>query len=103
MDPAAAIRLARVRSRLSQRELARRAHTSPAAISFYESGAREPSYGTLTRIIAAAGYEPRLSVRRTHRPDRTVQGARLVDVLELAEHLPRRAAAPRMNFPPFAR
>jgi uncharacterized protein len=102
MLPATAIRHAREEARLSQRELARRARTSPAAISFYESGAREPSYGTLTRIVEAAGFEPRLSVARTRRPNRGVLGRRLVEVLDLAEHLPRRPAGRRLSFPPFA-
>jgi transcriptional regulator with XRE-family HTH domain len=103
MNPATAIRHAREHAGLSKRELARRAKTSPAAITFYESGAREPSYATLTRIVTAAGFKPRLSVRSTGGLDPEVQGARLLEVLELAEHLPRKRAARRITFPPFVR
>jgi transcriptional regulator with XRE-family HTH domain len=103
MDAATTIRHARELAGLSKRELARRAQTSPASIVLYESGAREPSYATLRRIVAAAGFEARLSVLSTRRPDRAILGRRLVEVLELAEHLPRRRASRRMTFPPFGR
>jgi len=103
MDSAEAIRQARERAGLSKRELARRARTSPAAIVLYESGAREPSYATLTRIVHAAGFGTRLVLVPGGRPDRALQGRRLVEVLELAEHLPRRRPARRMAFPPLCR
>jgi hypothetical protein len=103
MSPALAIRHARRQAKLSKRELARRAHTSPAAIVLYESGAREPSYSTLKRIVAAAGFDARLSLADTMRPDAELQGRRLAEVLELAEHLPRRRAAAHMAYPPFGR
>lgn len=103
MDPAAAIHRARTQANLSQRQLARRAGTSPAAISFYEARVREPSYATMSRIVEAAGYNARLSVVRRGQLDRAVLGDRLLEVLDLAEHLPRRPAARRMAFPPFAR
>ena len=54
------IRMARRRAGLSQEELARRAATSQAAISAYESGRRSPSVATLTRILTAAGFELRM-------------------------------------------
>lgn len=54
------IRIARRRSGLSQKELARRAATSQAAISAYESGRRSPSVATLSRILAAAGFDLRM-------------------------------------------
>jgi transcriptional regulator with XRE-family HTH domain len=62
------IALARKEQRLSQRELARRAHTSQAAIAAYESGKREPTVPTLQRIIQAAGLDlrMRLEVRDAH-------------------------------------
>jgi transcriptional regulator with XRE-family HTH domain len=47
------IRSRRVAAGLSQRELARRARTSSATLSRYESGAIDPSVGTLNRILAA--------------------------------------------------
>lgn len=54
------IRMARRDAGLSQSELARRAKTSQAAISAYESGRRSPSVQTLSRVLAAAGFELRM-------------------------------------------
>ena len=58
----ALIELARIRANLSQTELARRARTSQAAVSAYESGTKVPSLDTLGRILAAAGFELRMSL-----------------------------------------
>ena len=52
------IREARRRSRLSQRELARRAGTSQAAISRIESGREEPTLERLEQILAGLGWRP---------------------------------------------
>lgn len=103
MDASSAIRLARLRAGLSKRELARRSGTSPGAIVLYESGAREPSFATLARIVRAAGAEARLSVGPRRGGDPAVQGRRLERVLELAEQLPRRRSPKQMPFPPFGR
>jgi len=54
------IRLARQQKGLSQRELARRAKTSQAAIAAYEAGRRSPSLDTLARIVRAAGSDLRI-------------------------------------------
>ncbi len=54
------IRLARRESGLSQRELARRAGTSQAAIAAYESGKRSPTLDTLARIVRGAGQDLRI-------------------------------------------
>ena len=78
---------------LSQAELAERAGTSQATISAYESGAKQPSVATLSRLLAAAGS--RLSVTAAAQPvtepssrelKRTARA--LADVLALAEALP---------------
>lgn len=53
------IRSARVRAGLSMRELARRAGTSHATLSRYESGAIEPSFAVVERLVAACGLELR--------------------------------------------
>lgn len=68
------IRIARRRSGLSQEELARRAATSQAAISAYESGRRSPSVATLSRILEAAGFELRMRLAEpdTHEPTRRI-------------------------------
>jgi transcriptional regulator with XRE-family HTH domain len=56
------IREARRRSRLSQRELARRAGTSQAAISRIESGREEPTLERLEQILAGLGWRPRIEL-----------------------------------------
>lgn len=58
----ALIELARIRSDLSQAELARRAGTSQTTISAYESGAKVPALATLERVLAAAGFDLRMSL-----------------------------------------
>jgi transcriptional regulator with XRE-family HTH domain len=102
MNAGAAIREARERAGLSKRELARRAGTSPAAIVAYEAGVRDPTVSTLERLLAAAGGHARLVISRPP-VDPKVAGERLVEVLELAEHLPRRRAPRDLDFPPFPR
>jgi transcriptional regulator with XRE-family HTH domain len=52
------IRNARRRSRISQRELARRAGTSQAAISRIERGLEEPTLERLEQILASLGWRP---------------------------------------------
>ena len=103
MDAAASIRTARERAGLTQSGLAARAGTSQAAISAYESGRKQPSVATLSRLLAAAGarlaveqVEPRL---RMPSPARlATNGRRLLDVLALAEALPSRHE-PLLRFP----
>jgi len=48
---------ARRRAGLSQAELGRRAGVTQSVVSSYESGARQPSVPTLTRLVVAAGFE----------------------------------------------
>lgn len=54
------IKLARSERGLSQRELARAAGTSQAAIAAYERGRRSPTLDTLARIVRAAGIDLRI-------------------------------------------
>lgn len=56
------IRDARRRARLSQTDLARRAGIAQSVVSAYESGRREPSLRTLTKLIEATGHELRLTL-----------------------------------------
>lgn len=51
----ALLRRARSRAGLTQRELARRAGVAQSVVAAYESGAREPSLGTLAALVEAAG------------------------------------------------
>ncbi|MBI4730391.1 MAG: helix-turn-helix transcriptional regulator [Acidobacteria bacterium] len=54
------VRLARLERGLSQRDLARKAATSQAAVAAYESGRRSPSLQTLARIVRSAGLDLRI-------------------------------------------
>lgn len=65
MTAAALLRDARGRAQLSQSELARRAGVAQSVISAYESGRREPSLATLTRLVAATGHELAIEVVAT--------------------------------------
>lgn len=103
MNAAGELRRTRVRAGLSQSELARRAGTSQATLSAYESGKKEPSLATFARLVSAAGG--RLTIERNRRApqprDRRLDelsGARLSDVLGLAEALPARRR-PRLSYP----
>jgi transcriptional regulator with XRE-family HTH domain len=73
------IRMARRQSGLTQLALAKRAGTSQAAMSAYESGRRSPSVDTLCRILGAAGFEVRmrLAAPDTHDPARLIAEALL--------------------------
>jgi len=65
------IRMARRNAGLTQVELAKRARTSQAAVSAYESGRRSPSVETLCRILDAAGFEVRMRLVEPDRHDAT--------------------------------
>ena len=94
------IRRAREGAGLSKRELARRAGTSAAALVEYESGRRDPNAATLLRIVRAAGGDLDLVAPRSPiEPAR--QGRLLLEVLRLAEHLPKRRAAKTLPYPRF--
>lgn len=56
------IKLARLKSGLSQQELARRAATSQSTIAAYEAGRKQPTVPTLERIIKAAGLDLRIGL-----------------------------------------
>lgn len=55
--PADLLRTARTRAGLTQRELARRARTAQSVVARIEQGATSPTWETLTRLLAAAGFE----------------------------------------------
>jgi transcriptional regulator with XRE-family HTH domain len=62
-SPAAGLlQLARLKSGLSQRELAERAGVPATMISAYERDRRQPTLGTLLRLLRAAGYDLRLQL-----------------------------------------
>lgn len=107
MQPPELIRTLRRRRGLTQEALARAAGTSQPVISAYEAGRRDPTHGTLRKLVAAAGEELELSARPVGPDlpppvDVADHARRLLDVLSLADavpHRPRRAAvlrAPRL-------
>ena len=51
------IREARTRARLTQNQLAVQANVTQSVVSAYESSKREPSFGTLKRLVSAAGFD----------------------------------------------
>lgn len=107
MDAAAVLREARRVAGLSQATLAARTGTSQATISAYEHGRKEPTVGTLSRLLSATGWK--LTAERAGQPIHTpsaaelaAAGSRLVQVLDLAGELPVRHR-PTMGFPPLRR
>ena len=93
MDVPTTVREARERAGLSQAELAERTGTSQATISAYETGRKQPSVDTLSRLLAATGRRLATAPGGAAEPSRRMQrrNARiLADVLALAEALPAR-------------
>ena len=95
MTAAELIRSVRRRHGLTQAELARRAGTSQPVVSAYEHGRRDPTVGTLRKLVAAGGEQLRLGggAARDVPPaaDLAEHGRRLLDVLSLADAIPTRA------------
>jgi transcriptional regulator with XRE-family HTH domain len=102
MNAGLMLRAARREAGLSQAELASRAGTSQATISAYESGAKEPGFSTLERLLAATGHRLEVGARRATSPpsrrelDR--RGRILSQVLSLAEALPSKRRG-RLHYP----
>ncbi len=103
MQPGELLRMARLRNGLSQKDLAERAGSSQPAISALECGRRDPSVGTMRRLIAATGerLELRLAPKQPEiDPPSSPEehGARLVDALLLADATGHRRSGP-LEFP----
>jgi transcriptional regulator with XRE-family HTH domain len=95
MSAATALREARGRAGLTQAVLAARTGTSQAAISAYESGRKDPSVETFSRLLAATGSQLTVvPAKRVVLQPSAAQHARagraLLDVIALAEALPTR-------------
>jgi transcriptional regulator with XRE-family HTH domain len=83
-----------MRSQISQRELARRAGTSQAAISRIESGREEPTLERLEQILAGLGWRAAIELepiaihdeepRRLYEDARTPPGDRLERTVAMA-------------------
>lgn len=100
MDAGHVIQIAREKSGLSKRELARRAGTSPAAIVKYESGTMSPTVDTLNRLLRVAGWEIEVQVSATsqHLVERGEMMCELLEIVDLVEIRP---ANPVLQFPRF--
>ncbi len=84
------LRTARTRAALSQRKLASRAGTSQSVVARIELGVTDPSCETLSRLLAAAGFDldAELSVRAAidpHMLDDVARILRLTPEERLAE------------------
>lgn len=71
---------ARASAGLTQRQLARRARTAQSVVARVEGGLTSPSWDTLTRLLAAAGFELRaeLDPRATGRSHALEDVARIL-------------------------
>jgi hypothetical protein len=106
VTPGKLIRAVRRRNGLTQQELARRAGTTQPVVSAYEHGRRDPSLGTLRRLIEAAGEQVVLDARPlgvdvAPARDDQERSRRLLDVLSLVDAIgpkprSRSLRAPRM-------
>ncbi|HEX9823219.1 MAG TPA: helix-turn-helix domain-containing protein [Actinomycetota bacterium] len=81
------IKLARIERGLSQRDLARLSATSQPAIAVYEAGRKDPSLSTLTRILRAAGFDPRIRLVPTEDHDDWVRRYEAMLPLEAVERV----------------
>jgi len=104
MDPSDLIRAVRRRGGLSQAELARRAGTSQPVVSAYEHGRRDPTFGTLRRLVAAGGERLVVDAAAAFdgpppSVDDDERARRLVDVLLLADAIPTRKRATVLQAP----
>ena len=84
--------------------MARRAGTSQPVISAYEHGRRDPTVATLRRMIEAAGEDLIVDARtpRSDLPppaDVHEHARRLLDVLSLADAVPRRRPTSPLRAP----
>jgi transcriptional regulator with XRE-family HTH domain len=98
------IKAVRRRNGLTQADLARRAGTSQPVVSAYEHGRRDPTYGTLRKLVEAGGERLQLgtSAPMADLPppkDSAEHARRLLDVLSLADAIPTRRRARTMRAP----
>jgi transcriptional regulator with XRE-family HTH domain len=64
LDAAKLLADARVRARLSQRQLAQKARTAQSVVARIELGETSPSWETLARLLKAAGFQLTTALKR---------------------------------------
>jgi transcriptional regulator with XRE-family HTH domain len=104
MSAGAIIKAVRRRGGLTQAELARRAGTSQPVISAYEHGRRDPTLGTLRKLVEAGGERLQLDAvpPGSDLPlpvDAREHARRLLEVLTLADAIPARQRSPVLTAP----
>ena len=104
MSPAQLIKVVRRRRGLTQADLAHRAGTSQPVVSAYEHGRRDPTVGTLRKLVEAGG-ERLIIDAAPDAPDvppaatPEEHGRRLVDVLSVADAIPVRRRSSVLRAP----
>lgn len=104
MQAGAIIQEVRRRGGLTQAELARRAGTSQPVISAYEHGRRDPTVGTLRKLVEAGGERLQMGAVAPGSDlpppaDAREHARRLLEVLTLADAIPARRRSPVLNAP----
>jgi transcriptional regulator with XRE-family HTH domain len=104
VTPSEPIKAVRRRAGLTQADLARRAGTSQPVVSAYDHGRRDPTVGTLRRLVEASGEHLHIDASPEGPdlpPARTLEehARRLVDVLSLADAIPTRRREPALRAP----
>ena len=92
------IRRMRESAGFSQAELARRSGVGRTVLNAYERGGREPGFTVVSRLAETCGF--RVDAAPASRVDVARNGRVLLDVLDLAEKLPRRPRG-ELRYPPF--
>lgn len=67
------IRIARHKAGLSQRQLADNARLTQQSISAYETGRKDPTLSTLSRLLAAAGFAMRIHLEPVDNHDAVLE------------------------------
>jgi len=93
VNPGAEILAARRTAGFSQSQLARLGRTSQPTLAAYETGRKQPSVATLSRLLAVTGVRLEAVTRPRREPDVAPaelrrRGKTLVQVMELAAELP---------------
>lgn len=70
-DVARLVKTARLHSGMTQRDLARKAHTAQSVVARIELGETSPTWNTLVRLLRSAGFNVVPELKRIRRLDRS--------------------------------